>query len=131
MLFAADRSHHLSTEIEPALKQDKIIICDRYILSSFVFGSIYTSLDTLKQLNINFRKPNMTIVIDTHPKICVERMKKARHHVEMFEEEQKLEHIRKNFISLKSYFPETNFVDGNRSAEEITMEIRKIVDAKI
>jgi len=128
ILFSADRSHHLYTEIEPAIKNDRIVICDRYILSSLAFGSTYVSLDILKQLNIHFRRPNATIFIDTHPKICMERMKKARHHVEMFEQEQKLEQIRRNFISLKNYFPETHFVDGNQPAEEVAADVKKVVD---
>src|SRR3989338_4768889 len=49
MLFAADRAHHLNSEIEPALKRNKTVICDRYILSSLVFGSLSTSMDILKQ----------------------------------------------------------------------------------
>jgi dTMP kinase len=131
MLFAADRSHHLNTEIDPALKNNKIVVSDRYILSSLAFGSTYISLDILKQLNINFRRPNLTIFVDTHPKVCMERMRKARHHVELFEEEQKLEQIRRNFISLKNYFSDVVFVDGNKSAEEAHNEIKKIVEEKI
>ncbi len=131
MLFAADRSHHLQTEIEPALKDGQMVICDRYILSSLVFGSINVSLDILKKLNINFRKPALTIVLDTQPRVCIERMKKARHHVELFEEERKLEQARRNFIALKSYFPDTCFIDGNRPVEEIMIEVKKLVESKI
>lgn len=130
-LFAVDRSHHLVSEVEPAMKNDKIVICDRYVLSSLAFGSIYAPIDIIKQINIHFRKPNITIFVDTHPRICMERMKKSRHHVELFEEEQKLEQIRKNYIALKGYFPETHFVDGNRPADEIHAEIRKLVEEKL
>ncbi len=128
MLFAADRSHHLKTEIEPAMKKGKIVICDRYILSSLIFGSLGVSVGILKQLNAEFRKANLTFIIDTHPRICIERMKKARHHVELFEDEQKLEQIRRNMLSLKSYFPDTYVIDGNRSAEEIMKDIMKIAE---
>ena len=44
MLFAADRAHHLVTEIEPAIKKGKMVICDRYVLSSLTFGSLNTSI---------------------------------------------------------------------------------------
>ena len=128
MLFAADRSHHLKTEIEPAMKRGKTIICDRYIMSSLMFGSLAVSVGILKQLNAEFRRPNMTFIIDTHPRICIERMKKARHHVELFEEEQKLEQIRRNMLSLKNYFPDTFIIDGNRKPEEIMNEVKKIVE---
>jgi dTMP kinase len=127
-LFAADRSHHLKTEIEPALKRGKAVICDRYILSSLVFGSLGVSVGILKQLNAEFRRPNMTFIVDTHPRICMERMKKARHHVELFEEEQKLEQVRRNMLSLKSYFPDTFVIDGNRAPEDILKDIAKIIN---
>ncbi|HLD39410.1 MAG TPA: dTMP kinase [archaeon] len=127
MLFAADRAHHLTTEIEPALKKNKIVICDRYILSSLVYGSLNTSMDVLKQLNAHFLKPHMTIVVDTNPKICMERMKKGRHHVELFEEEHKLVQIRQNLISLKKYFPDTYFVDGNRKPDEVFEDVKKLI----
>jgi|SRR3989338_338895 len=127
MLFAADRAHHLTTEIEPALKKNKVVICDRYILSSLVYGSLNTSMDVLKQMNAHFLKPHMTIVIDTNPKICMERMKRGRHHIELFEEEHKLVQIRQNLISLKKYFPDTYFVDGNRKPEEIHEDVKKLV----
>jgi dTMP kinase len=127
-LFAADRSHHLKTEIEPALKKGRTVICDRYILSSLVFGSLGVSVGILKQLNAEFRRPNMTFIVDTHPRICMERMKKARHHVELFEEEQKLEQVRRNILSLKNYFPDTFVIDGNRAPEDILKDIAKIIN---
>ena len=126
MLFAADRSHHL-TEIEAALKENKIVICDRYILSTLAYGSLSVPGETLKQLNANFRRPNMTFLVDTQPKICLERIKKSRPHVELFEEEQKLTQIRNNYLSLKGYFPNTFVVDGNRGVEEIMNDIIKLV----
>ncbi|MBI4170667.1 MAG: dTMP kinase [Candidatus Aenigmarchaeota archaeon] len=128
MLFAADRSHHLKAEIAPSLKKGKAVICDRYILSSLMFGSLDVSVGILKQLNAEFKKPDMTFIIDTHPRICIERMKKARHHVELFEEEQKLEQIRRNMLSLKNFFPGTQVIDGNRTPEEILKDIVKVAE---
>lgn len=126
-LYAADRAHHLVNEIEPAIKEGNIVICDRYVLSSLIFGSLNVSLETLKRLNEHFRKPNTTILIDTQPRICLERMKKARHHVELFEQAEKLEAVRRNMMSLKNHFPNTTLVDGNRPAEEIMNEAADIV----
>lgn len=128
ILFAADRAHHIASEIEPAIKAGKYVICDRYVLSSLVFGGTSVSVEVLKQLNANFRKPDMTFFVDTQPKVCMERMKKARHHVELFEEEHKLVQIRKNFLAMKSYFPNTQIIDGNRNPDEIHSEIKKIVN---
>ncbi|MBI2972068.1 MAG: dTMP kinase [Candidatus Aenigmarchaeota archaeon] len=128
MLYAADRSHHLQTEIEPALKQGNIVISDRYILSSYAYGNVDIQTQILEQLNNRFRKPNLTIIVDTQPRICLERIRKSRHHLELFEEEQKLNVIRKNYLALKNYFPNTHVVDGNRAPDAVFSDVKKIID---
>ena len=59
LLFAADRAHHLQNEIEPALRENKIVISDRYILSSLAFGSIDVDQEFLKRGNSTFIKPDL------------------------------------------------------------------------
>jgi len=127
MLFAADRAHHLATEIEPALKRFKNVVSDRYILSTIAYGSVDIPQAILRQLNANFRKPHVTFILDTQPAVCIHRMERSRHHVELFEDEEKLQVIRKMYLSLKKVFPETYVIDGNRSVEEIFKDIQKIV----
>jgi dTMP kinase len=127
MLFAADRAHHLSTEIEPALKKSKNVISDRYVLSNITYGSVDIPQALLMQLNANFRKPHVTFIIDTQPAVCLDRIKKSRHHVELFEDEQRMQALRKIFLSLKKLFPETYVVDGNRAPEEVFKDIQKVI----
>ncbi len=126
-LFAADRSHHLA-EIETALKAGKTVICDRYILSTLAYGTLDIDPKFLQQLNSKFRRPNITIIIDTHPKVCLERMKKSRPHLELFEEETKLNAIRNNYLSLKNFFTNTHVIDGNRAPDEVMKDVKKIVE---
>lgn len=128
LLYTADRAHHLVTEIEPALKKNKTVITDRYMLSALAYGSLDMPLSILEQLNANFRKPHITFLIDTQPAICLERIKKSRHHVELFEDEQKLVEIRNNYLSMKNSFPNTYTIDGNRTPEEVMKEVQKIID---
>lgn len=128
LLMVADRSHHLATEIEPALKKNMIVISDRYILSTLAYGSPDVDMKILQQLNAGFRKPNLTIIIDTHPRVCLERIKKSRHHIELFEDEQKFNQTRNNYLSLKNFFPNTHVIDGNRTPEEVLRDVKKIVE---
>ena len=37
LLFALDRSRHLQEVVKPALEDEKIVICDRYIPSNIVY----------------------------------------------------------------------------------------------
>jgi len=130
-LFAADRAHHLSNEIEPSIKKGKLVITDRYILSSLAFGAIDVNMNFLKQLNSPFRRPDLTFIIDTQPRICMQRIKKSRFSVELFEDEQRLIAIRNNYLSLKNHFTGTFIIDGNKSVEEVFTEIKKIVDKRV
>ncbi|MBS3054597.1 MAG: dTMP kinase [Candidatus Aenigmarchaeota archaeon] len=128
MLFAADRAHHLDKEIEPALKDGKIVISDRYILSTYAFGSVDVSLEIIKKINSTFRKPDLTFFVDTQPEICMERIGKSRQHIELFEEIGKLKKIRENYLSLLREFPNSHIVNGNRKMEEIHKEIVAIIE---
>ncbi len=128
LLFAADRSHHLDKQINPAINNGKIVICDRYILSTLAFGSLDVDMQFLKEINSKFPAPDITFILDVLPKICLQRITKSRFHAELFEEEEKLNKIRKAYLSLKNYFPNTFLIDGNRSIEEVHKDIIKIVE---
>ena len=129
LLFSADRSHHLSNEIEPALKDGYSVICDRYILSTLAFNVEKNNLEWLKKLNSQFRKPDFVFVMDVPGKVCVERIKKSRFGMEFFEESEKLDRVRKNYNELKDYFPNTFIIKGDsRRPDEINQEIIEIIN---
>ena len=127
LLFVADRNHHLKSGIEPALKQGKVVITDRYVLSTLAFGGIDIDMEFLKILNSKFRAPDYTFIIDVPAEVCLERIKKSRFGVELFEEKGKLEKIRKNYHNLKDYFPNTYIIDGNREREKVFEDIKRIL----
>lgn len=128
LLFAADRAEHLEKEIEPALRADEIVISDRYILSSLAFGAVDNDVEFLKEINSRFRKPDLTFIIDTPPQVCLDRITKSRDNVELFEEEKRLEKVREQFLALKCYFNNTLIVDGDREKEEVSKDIKEVVE---
>jgi len=128
LLFAADRENHLEEEIEPALRENKIVISDRYILSSLAFGSIDVDQEFLKQINLKFRKPGLTFIIDTPPEVCLKRINENRATLELFEEERRLEKVRENYLALKNHFKNTFIINGDREKEEVSKDIREVVE---
>jgi len=131
LLFSADRSYHLSSEIEPALKKGFSVVCDRYILSTLAFNVEKGTLDWLKQLNSQFKKPDFTFIMDVPGNVSVERIKKSRFGMEFFEEADKLEEVRENYRELRDYFPNTFIIKGDRRfPEEISKEIIEIIEEK-
>ncbi len=72
LLYAASRVQHLSDRVEPALKEGKLVICDRYVDSSFAYQAYARGLgvDFIGKINAfaltNYR-PDVTIFIDLTP----------------------------------------------------------------
>jgi dTMP kinase len=128
LLFAADRAEHLKREIEPALEANKVVISDRYILSSLAFGSVDNDLEFLLAINARFRRPDLTVIIDTPPAVCLERIERNRENIELFEEEQRLEQVRARYLELKNYFEHTVIVKGDRPKDEVAKEIQTVVE---
>ena len=128
LLFAADRSHHVETEIEPLLKKGITVISDRYTLSTLVYESINgLKVEWLLKINELFPKPDITFILDVPGKICIERIKKSRFGFELFETEEKLERVRQRYLELSKLFENTYIVDGTPLPEIVHKEIIKIV----
>lgn len=51
LLFAADRVDHIQREVLPALEAGKVVISDRYILSSLAYQSTECGRDWIQQIN--------------------------------------------------------------------------------
>jgi dTMP kinase len=128
LLFAADRAEHLENEIEPALRAHKIVISDRYILSSLAFGSVDNDIEFLMQINARFRKPDITFIIDTPPRVCLDRIIRNRDNIELFEEEKRLEEVQEQYLALKNYFDNTFILTGDRAREDVAKDIQDVVE---
>ncbi|MGC9059310.1 MAG: dTMP kinase [Candidatus Aenigmatarchaeota archaeon] len=128
LLFSADRAHHLEREIIPALEKGKIVISDRYFLSTIAYGMIEVEKDWLKALNSKFLIPDIIFILDLPVEIALERIGKSRFGFELFEERGKLEKIRRNFIELSKEYNNCFIIDASKSIEEVHENIKKIVN---
>ena len=131
LLFSADRSHHLEFEILPALEKGKIVISDRYFFSTIAYGMLELEKEWLKALNSKFLIPDITIILDVPVEVSLKRIGKGRSNTEPFEEREKLEKVRENYIELSKEYENCFVVDASKSIDEVQEEIRRIVDSKI
>ncbi|MDI6591899.1 MAG: dTMP kinase [Patescibacteria group bacterium] len=128
LLFTADRAYHLEKEIIPLLKKRIIVICVRYLLSTLAYGALEIKDEKwLREINKKFILPDLTFLLKVSPKICIQRIKKERFHKELFEKENKLRKIFKNYLRLAKKFKNIYIINGEKPIEEVAKEIQSIV----
>ena len=73
-LFAADRRDHLDRVVLPALARGESVLSDRYALSSFAYQAEAHGLDRVMRLNQDFPAPDITILLELDPAVCLTRI---------------------------------------------------------
>jgi len=132
LLFSADRAYHLEKEILPLLEKGINVISDRYFFSAMAYGGVEISdLDWLIEINKPFLIPDITFFLKVSPKVCIKRIMETRFEVALYEKEKILEKVWRNYEKLAKMFENVYIIDGEKSIEEITKEIRKIVTKKL
>jgi len=128
LLFTADRAYHLEKEIIPLLKRKITVICVRYFLSTLAYGGLEIKDEKwLMEINKKFILPDLTFLLKVSPKICLERISKERFHKELFEKEEKLKKVLKNYLKLAKKFKNVYIINSReRSIQEVFQEIKKI-----
>lgn len=133
LYFTANRGYHLDTQIKPALEQGKWVVCDRYFFSTLAFGLLELNYDWLWQINSQFPSPNLTFFLDVSAPVCMDRLQRRGGNRELFEQEEKLNQVIKNYQELfsKNQFPNVFIINGDRDIGVIAKEIWGIVSARL
>ena len=134
LLYAASRRQHLVEKVWPALKEGKIVICDRYLDSSLAYQGGARGLGVEEVLNINLFAtentwPDLTLLFDIKPEIGLARINaNANREVNRLDLEKIEFHnkVRESFLALAKRFPDRYvIIDASLSRDEVakaTME---------
>ena len=134
LLFTAARRDHMERLIEPALRDGKIVICDRFADSTRMYqglsrGDLRGVVDTLHRLMIG-REPDLTILIDMDPATGLARALSRQTADERFEAfgEDLQAKMRAGFIALAQEFPDRfHCIDGAQDPDDVAADIRHVV----
>lgn len=79
LLYAASRMQHLSEKVIPALNRGDVVICDRYLDSSYVYQGIargvgIKNVEIANNFALNYL-PDLTIFLDVRPSVGLSRIK--------------------------------------------------------
>ncbi len=127
LLFCADRAWHLEAVIEPALRQGRVVICDRYAASTIVYAQAQgVPADMLKALNENFTKPDCVIFTLPPIEVSVGRVE-ARGEKDVFQGRELQKNIHDGYAKLAAENLDIKIVDTSKDKKAVAEEIFGIV----
>ncbi len=124
-LYVADRKEHIEKELKPALASGKIVLCDRYKYSTFVYQKLQgIPIEKIISLHKGMLVPDLIFILDVPVDAALKRINadSKRKNLEAFEKKDFLEKVRGGFTALKRFFPEENIVvvDASKGIESVS-----------
>ena len=137
LLFMAARNDHVEKIIKPAIEDNKIVICDRFMDSTIVYQGMRSpqakklSLTLFELIGIN---PDITFLIDMDPEIALDRALNRANDEDRFENYgiSFQRQLRQNFLDLANkYSDRIKIIDGNRSLQQVASQIIENVETLV
>ena len=123
-LFLADRAQNIDIIVNPAVKEGKIVLCDRHIDSTVAYQGYGRGLDIerinmLNNLATDGRKPDLTLVFDIDVETSMQRVSSEKDRMESGGIEF-FNKVRNGYLTLAKQEPERiKVIDSSRSIEEV------------
>lgn len=127
LLLAAARRQHLIEKVLPALEQNKIVLCDRFIDSSLAYQGYARGLGMedvmmINQFAIQNRMPDLTLLFQIQPEEGMKRIaanKREKNRLDM-ENSRFHEQVYEAYQILMKKYPERIYVvDADSQIEEV------------
>jgi dTMP kinase len=137
LLYAAARRQHLVEKVKPALKQGKMVLCDRFVDSSLAYQGYARGLGvdevfSINQFAIGDMMPELTIYFDIDPELGLSRISKNqgrevnRLDLESLDFHQK---VHEGYQLLLERFPERIIkIDASGSLENVLQDAVKAIE---
>jgi dTMP kinase len=137
LLFMAARNDHVEKVIKPAIEDNKIVICDRFMDSTIVYQGMRSpqaknlSIMLFELIGIN---PDITFLIDMDPEIALDRALNRANDEDRFENYgvSFQRQLRQNFLDLANkHSGRIKIIDGNRSPQQVAAQIIESVETLV
>lgn len=134
LLFAADRAHHASALIKPALQRGDTVLTDRYIDSSLAYQGAARQLGQAEIAQLSTWAtgalwPDLTILFDIDPQVAAQRRGASPDRIEK-EDPEFHRTVRENYLRLAQQRQDKNpasqlILDaGNNAPEQLLQQMQ-------
>lgn len=135
ILYAASRRQHLVEKILPALDNNKLVLCDRFIDSSLAYQGHARGLGIKEVYDLNMfaiegHLPDLTLFLDLDPARGMERIgvRGYKDRLEL-EGESFHEKVYEGYQIVSSLYPERiRRVDASQSLEAVVSDVIEIIE---
>lgn len=126
-LFLADRREHVQSLVGPALQQGKIVLCDRYFLSTAAYqGARGFDPEQILSRNHFAPDPDLALLFQVPLDIGLRRITSGRgEKLNDFEQRENLEKVAAIFSAIRR--PYIQMIDASGSIEEVHREVVQYV----
>lgn len=140
LLYAASRRQHLVEKIWPALKEGKIVLCDRFLDSSLAYQGGARGLGMEEILKVNQfategQFPDLTLFFDLEPSIGLQRIaSNAGREVNRLDLEKMAFHekVRASFQKLASMYPDRYVtIDASQPLQSVVEDALKAIEERL
>jgi dTMP kinase len=124
--FIRDRREHVTDLLEPSLAAGKVVIVDRYYLSTVAYQGA-RGLDPAHLLTLNAfaPPPDVLVILDVDPALGLDRIRQRGDRADLFELESELAKARAIFRALD--LPNLHIFDATRPIADLHVAISATV----
>lgn len=134
LLYAASRRQHLVEKVFPAIKDGKIVICERFIDSSLAYQGFGRQIGMNEVLSINLfaidnAYPDMTVYLDIDEQIGLDRLKTRAYKDRLDQESIEFHHrVNKGYKEVLDKFKDRiKVVDASKPLNEVVDNVYDLV----
>jgi len=132
MVFAA-RAQHLHEVIEPALRDGKWVLCDRFTDATYAYqgygrGFELGQIEALETLVQRGRHPDLTLLFDIDPRLGMTRARQ-RAELDRFEEEhvEFFDRVREGYLTRAKNEARFRVIDASQSIDLVQQALRELL----
>lgn len=138
-LFAASRAQHVREVIIPHLLNDEIVLCDRFVYSSYAYQGSGRKLgiENIKNINalaVDDCLPDLVLVFDLEPRLGIQRKQQACQDFNRLDNENLKFHqiVREAYLELARENSDLfKIIEVNKPLEEVEKEVWQQIKNKL
>ena len=126
--FINDRKEDIEKNIMPALKENKVVLMDRYYFSTAAYqGALGLEPDQIRLENEKFAPiPDRVLIFLASPEKCLDRIESSRDQKSAFEKLDYLKNVQEIFKSFNG--PNIRFIESVGSVSDVHEKVLAAVD---